>query len=382
MTTVLFLTRRLEYGGAERQLIFLAKGLRQAGLSVRVATFYPGGPLRKDLEAAGVPIVSLRKRRRWHVLGFVRGVKRVVKEVRPDILHGYLSTANILAVFLKLFMPGMRIVWGVRASNVELAQYGWLHQVQFLIECRLSRFADLVIANSQAGRDYAVAHGFPPEKMVVINNGIDVERFRPDLEARNRLRKEWGIAEAEKLIGLVGRLDPMKGHQTFLEAAALLGRDREDIRFICVGGGPLQQSGLQEFCGRLGMNKRLIWIDSSDDMVGIYNAMDIVTSSSSFGEGFSNVIGEAMACGVSCVVSNVGDSALIVGNTGEVVKPNNPNELAVGWTNMLKRLRREPALGVQARGRIVEHFRLEFLVEKTEAALMHLQHGIPSRSLS
>jgi glycosyltransferase involved in cell wall biosynthesis len=102
--------------------------------------------------------------------------------------------------------------------------------------------------------------------------------------------------------------------------------------------------------------------------------LDIATSSSSFGEGFSNVIGEAMACGVPCVVTDVGDSALIVGDTGEVVPPKNPQELADGWNRLLDRLRLEPNLGAQARARIIEHFRIDALVKKTHAILVGLRH--------
>ena len=376
MIHILFLNRRFEYGGAERQLVALAKGLRQAGLSVRVATFYLGGPLQKDLEAADVFVSPLGKRTRWDIFGFFTRLISLMRDVRPDVLHGYLSTANILTVLVKPLFPTVRIVWGLRASDMELERYSRLERVQYWVECRLSRFADMIILNSNAGLAHAMKHGFPRKKMVVIHNGIDVERFCPDLKARDRLRKEVGITQTEVLIGLVGRFDPMKGHETFLRAAALLIKERGDIRFLCVGNGPYKYKRmLQELGEQLGLDKRLIWIDSSDDMVGVYNGLDIATSSSSFGEGFSNVIGEAMACGIPCVVTDVGDSAIIVGNTGEVVPQRNPKALAEGWSLLLHRLRLEPNLGAQARMRIIQHFGIDTLVERTHAVLTGLQHG-------
>src|SRR5262245_44624458 len=258
---------------------------------------------------------------------------------------------------------------------MDLEQYGWMDRLLYRIERGLSRFADLIIVNSQSGFDYAVAHGFPRKRMVVIHNGIDVERFRPDLEARHRWRKDWGIAQTDVLVGLVGRIDPMKGHETFLRAGALLAKERDNVRFVCVGDGSSAfRRTLQSLSEHLGLHKRLMWIDSCSDLVEMYNAMDVVTSSSSFGEGFSNVIGEAMACGVPCVVTNVGDSAMIVGDTGQVVSPKNPQALAAGWDRLLDRLRLECNLNAQARTRIIQHFRIDKLVETTHDVLIRLEH--------
>ena len=370
---ILFLTRSLNYGGSERQLTLLARELLKRGQKIVVATFYPGGALRNDLSNAGVPTISLEKRSRWQVGGFVLRLIRYVRQLRPQILHSYLGTANILSVVLKPLFPFATIVWGVRASNMDLEQYGWMDRLLYRIERGLSRFADLIIVNSQSGFDYAVAHGFPRKRMVVIHNGIDVARFRPDFEARHRWRRDWGIAQTDVLVGLIGRIDPMKGHETFLRAGALLAKERDNVRFVCIGNGSSAfRRTLQSFAEQLGLHKRLLWIDSCSNLVEMYNAMDVVTSSSSFGEGFSNVIGEAMACGVPCVVTNVGDSALIVGSTGVVVPPRDSQALAAGWTQLLDRQEREPGVGILARTRIIEHFALDRLVEATQAALSRL----------
>ena len=131
---------------------------------------------------------------------------------------------NILTTCIKPIFPRARVVWGVRASNVDLDRYDWLSRLSYRIECLLSRFTDLTICNSRAGMEHAAAHGFPRERMTVIPNGIDTEHFKPDAAARERIRAEWGIAEKEMLIGLVARLDPMKDHPTFFHAAAMLAR--------------------------------------------------------------------------------------------------------------------------------------------------------------
>lgn len=374
MTSILFLNRRFEIGGAERQLLSLAKGLRRVGLSVKVATFYSGGPLQKDLEEAGIPLFVLGKRTRWDLFGFLTRLICLVKELRPNLLHGYLSTANILSVLVKPLFPGMQIIWGVRASDMNLERYSVLERMQYWVECRLSRFADLIIVNSHAGFAHAVANGFPASKMVVIQNGIDVDRFCPDLETRNRLRKEWGIAQNDRLIGLVGRLDPMKDHETFLRAAASLAKERNDVHFVCVGNGRFDyKSRLQELGRQLGLEKRLIWIDSHEDMQAVYNAFDVATSSSLFGEGFSNVIGEAMACGRICVVTDVGDAKEIVGNTGYVVPPGNPEALASAWREALTKGETESMRS--SRDRVVKYFGTGRLLQETMHALKKLDNA-------
>lgn len=364
---ILFLARSLNYGGSERQLVALAIGLHQEGQSVAVATFYPGGPFQHSLESAGVSVSSLGKHSRWGLVGFVWRLIRLVRRVRPKILHGYLGTSNILAVCLKPFCPGMKVIWGVRASNMELERYGWLDRLLYWIECRLSQCADVIIVNSHVGLDYAVSHGFPREKMVVIANGIDTERFYPDRHARARVREMWGIRAEAYLIGLVGRLDPMKGHMTFVRAAAVLMTQRPDVRFVCVGDGPeLYQRRLVALTEELGLKDRLHWVPASENIASLYNAFDIATSASYYGEGFSNAIGEAMACGIPCVVTDVGDGKLIVGETGSVVAAGDPKALALAWKNMLEMGPAErERQGQCARARIVQNFSLARLIKST-----------------
>ena len=366
-----FLTRSLSYGGSERQLVALAKGLWKQGTFVTVATFYPGGPLGRDLESTEVPVESLGKRSRWDVLGFFWRLVRLVFRVRPTILHGYLATANILTILLKPFFPSSKIVWGLRASNMELERYGYVDQIQSWVECKLSHFADLIVVNSHAGFDCAARKGFPQDKMVVIPNGIDVDRFHPDPVSRERLRDAWGISEREQLIGLIGRLDPMKGHDMFIKAAALLSRGRDNIRYICVGDGPEAfKQKLVALSQEVGLGHRFIWVSAGDDVGAIYNALDLVTSCSSYGEGFSNVIGEALACGKLCVVTDVGDAKRIVGDTGYVVAPGNPAALASTWQVALEAGGVEKASRSQrARERVIERFSLERLIEETARVL-------------
>ena len=187
---------------------------------------------------AQVRVRPLNKRGRWEVFGFLIRLIQVLREERADILHGYLHDANLMTMIPRFLTLCTKVVWGVRCSHIDLRQYDWLAWVEFKVNCWLSILPDAIIANSHVGRDYHLALGYPAEKTVVIPNGIDTERFRPNPLARRRIREEWGIKEQEELIGLVGRLDPMKDHPIFIEAAALLAKRRSEIRFVCVGGGP------------------------------------------------------------------------------------------------------------------------------------------------
>ena len=371
MIRIAFLIRSLEAGGAERQLVTLAKALNKENFNVTILCFYSGGILAKDLENTGVKLISLEKQHRWDVLSFSWRLYSEIKRLNPDILHGYLGSGNLLATFLKPALPTTRIFWGVRASNMDLTRYDWLSRVLYRLECFCSRFPDLIIVNSHAGQAYQLAHGFPADKMVVIPNGIDTEKFKPNPNARTKIRSEWGIPANTILVGLVGRLDPMKDHPTFLKAAALLCQVRQDVLFVCIGGGLENYAReMHQLANQLEISEKVIWAGARADVADVYNALDIAVSSSSYGEGFPNVIGEAMACGVPCVATDVGDSAWIVGDTGIIVPPKNPEELVAGWLTCMERDKNK--FGLQVRSRISENFSVKHLVEKTQEVLKDL----------
>ncbi len=367
MSRLLLLIRSLEMGGAERQLVTLATGLRARGYDVTVATFYDRGPLKTDLESLGIEVVSLGRRGRWDLLHQLIALTRIYRRERPAVVHTYADLANIFAAVLKIFFPSVRLVWGIRASDLDRLQYGWASRFSFQIERHLASVPDLIIANSNSGRAFCIEQGYPAEKISVIPNGVDVRAFRFDMRGRERLRAEWSIPQGAAVVGLVGRVDPMKDHHTFLKAAAALLSRREDMHFVCVGEGVLSQyvEGVRAQSEQLGLGERLHWIGMRNDMCAVYSALDVLCSSS-ITEGFSNVIAEAMACSVPCVVTHVGDSASIVGDAGVVVPPRNPEALADGVVNVLSRIQ---PFRKAARARIADQFSLERLLDTTENLL-------------
>jgi glycosyltransferase involved in cell wall biosynthesis len=252
---------------------------------------------------------------------------------------------------------------------MDLASFDLVTRLTYLVERRLARFADLIIANSEAGADlYRQASG-GRAPVVVVPNGFDLAAFAPDAEAGIRARAELGMGRDDIVIGMVARIDPMKDHDTFLEAAALaLGR-RRDLRFVCVGGGPTEaMERLRAKAEHLGIVGNVSWLGESGDTSSLYNAFDIATLASK-GEGFPNVIAEAMACGVPCVASDVGAAREIVDGHGLLTPPGDANALAAGWMLLLDRLGESGTQMRQAaRQWIVDQYGLDALVDRSLAA--------------
>ena len=367
MIRVAFLIRSLDRGGAERQLATLVKALNKDRFDVTVITFYSGGYFENELAESNIRLISLRKRGRWEVFRFLWRLIGELKRLHPDILHSYLVEPNLIVVLLKPLLRSTKIVWSVRASNMKLERYDWFARLNFNLQRFLSRFPDLIIANSEAGRAYQLARGFRAQRFIVIHNGIDTLKFKPNRELGKRIRESWRVTEKTVLIGLMARLDPMKDHPTFLKAAAVLCRGHSDLRFVCVGSGPEDYAkSLRRLADEHGITDRLIWAGERDDMPEVYNALDIACSSS-LSEGLPNTIAEAMACGVPCVVTDVGDSALLVGDTGIVVPPNDPQALAQALAECITM---PASMRGNPRSRIEERFAVSQLVNNTTAALM------------
>lgn len=382
---VVFFISDLNYGGAQRQLITLVKSINKEKFDVSVIYYYVDCPLEKDLQEADVTTICIEKKGWKDFFGFYLKLVIQLRKIQPDIIHSYLMIANLFALAIKPFFPFTKIVWGIRDSthlvwgidneeNIDIENNDQKDSLIFQTICFFSRFTDMIIANSYAGKKYFLAHNFPQDKTITITNGINTERFTIDPEARNNIRTEWGINPDTILIGLVGRIHPMKDHPTFLQAAAILSQNKKNIKFICVGSGEENyQQELQQLAKKLGLEAGLIWAGSRQDMPAVYNALDIAVSASSRGEGFSNVLGESMACGVSCVATDVGDSAIIIGDDGMVVSPGDFKALAIAIEQVIEKDDYHKYLHKKhLREKVVNNFSVAQLAQKTEQALLDL----------
>ena len=370
-TRIALLIDRLNIGGAERQFVVLADALQQNGHSVVALVFYPDGPLEADLRASRISTRVIGKRGRWDVIRFSIDLIRALRHERPSVLLCYSGVPNLLGILAKPFLSGTKIVWVSAHPTWICVGTAWCHRSS---DGWRRRSRDTPISSSRTptqGSRTSCRRRYSRRNIVVVPNGIDTDRFARNTESRARLRREWDLIAGEKVIGIVGRLDPMKDHQTFLQAASLLARQRNDVRFVCVGeGAPAYCEELQAAAARLGLKDRLLWLPNQVNMPEVYNALDILCSSSAYGEGFPNVLGEAMSCGVPCVVTSAGDAGEILGQPQWTVTPGDASALAKRLADLVdSRPEVAACLRTAGRERIVRKYSIARLVQATEQAL-------------
>jgi len=372
MIRVLFLIRSLGNGGAERQLTELACGMDRDRFEVSVATFYPGGARWEEIAGtAHVRLVSFEKKGRWTLLSFLRKAFRLVRLLQPQVIYSFAQEPNLIALLIGRAF-GARVVWGIRRSTAVLP-VDIIDFVSFLLNAFLSRFADRIIYNSHCGFDLHVERGFSARNALVVSNGFDTSRFFPDDEARRRQRAAWGLENDKPLIGIVGRLHPVKNHLLFFQAAVRIFRVFPEARFAVIGDGCEHRVAyLRQYANRIGIESRVICAGEINNMASAYNALDILALCSKE-EGCPNVVGEAMACGVACVVTDVGDAGRLLGERGLVVRPDDPEEMAEAWRR-LQQIQPEEKQRFKkaARERIIEHYSLLRMIDQTSALLQEL----------
>jgi glycosyltransferase involved in cell wall biosynthesis len=366
---IVFLTRALTPGGAERQLVITARGLRERGHDVRVLTFFDTNPLASALHDTGVEVEPLGKRGRWDIARFCLRLRRRLRKLRPDVLYSYLVVPNLVAAVVTPRRSGTRVVWGVRAAAMDLSQYDKLSRVSFWLTRHAAIGADAIVVNSRAGLLHHAAVGYPAERMCIIPNGIDAAAFAPRAEVRARVRAELGLADGTLCIGTVARVDRAKGLDTFIRAAGRLRRLGTAARFVIVGAGDeLLSAELRQLAAAEGVDRDVTWLGERLDVGDVYQGLDIFTSASRT-EGFSNAIAEAMASGVACVVTDVGDSAFIVGPCGAVVRADDPDALAAAWRALAPDAKARAATAECGRRRVQKEFGIDAMIDRTEQVL-------------
>jgi glycosyltransferase involved in cell wall biosynthesis len=224
---------------------------------------------------------------------------------------------------------------------------------------------DRIVLCAEAARAAHLRVGYTPEKLEVIPNGFDLSELRPDPVARQRIRGELGITDDTPLVGLVGRLHQHKDHQTFVRAARVVADRFPNAHFV--GAGEEQTysgSDLWNWVDDAGLRDRFHWLGVRCDVPAIDASLDVLVCSSTT-EGFPNVVGEAMACGVPCVATNVGECAEVVGDTGRIVPKQDPQRLGEAIAELLRLPRNARAeLGEAARLRVVERYDIKGIVHR------------------
>ena len=286
----------------------------------------------------------------------------IIKQKRPHILQTWMYHADLLGLLVGKLAHVPSILWNIQCSN--LPDDNWLSAFVRRMLVPLSPLPGAVLTNSHSGLRFHKAFGYRPKRWQYIPNPLDLSEFRPNPEARTWLRAQLKLQSKAILVGLIARFHPVKDHYTFIEAAKLLAAGNSAINFVLVG---LDIDGTNSKLVRMikstGIEDRFHLLGQRADVSRIISGLDLLCSSS-YSEGSSNVIAEAMACGVPCVVTDVGDSAFIVQNTGKVVPPKDAPAFAQACRELLNLSpRKRCELGLAARARVEEHFSLRAVVD-------------------
>ena len=347
--SVLHLITGLGTGGAEGLLVRLAVGLQAQGIPQHVVSLgNDRDSYAEVLQAHDIGVTALGVNSVASAPGGLIKLVGIIHRFSPRVIQGWMYHGNIFALIAhKLALPtGRRAVfWNLRASNMDAKRYGQIVRWS----ARLSRWPDVIIANSESGAAFHKSCGFKARRMVIIDNGIDSETFRPDMAARREVRQELGVPLDVPVIIHPARVDPMKDHESFLKAIAKV----PAVTALMVGSRT----------NRLEASKNVKALGLRRDMARLYAAADIVVSSSAFGEGFSNAIAEGMSTGLVPIVTDVGDARRIVADTGRVVPPSDPCALAAAIAQECASSDNGEAKGLRARARIVDNFSVVKFVE-------------------
>lgn len=372
MIRIVHVISDLDTGGAEMMLVKLVGAMDRDRFSNTVISLTDRGQLGGQIEYLGVTVHSLgMKRGRPGLLALPRLI-RLLRTLKPTIVQSWLYHADFLCLLAAPLAGVPSMVWNLRCSDMDFSCYPrqtrWIMRALALASSR----PDAVIVNSMAGQRVHCSHGYRVRRWEVIPNGFDLTRFYPDVLARQQLCEELGVSTDAVLVGLVARVDPMKGHGIFLDAAALVAKARTAARFLLVGRDTytlkpaIDERGLASFFYLLG---------ERENVNRLLPGMDIACLSS-ISEGFPNVLGEAMACGVPCAATDVGDARSIVADTGLIVPARNPAALANAIIDLIDR---GPAvreqLGRAARVRIETEYSLPRIIDRYATLYSDLSAG-------
>ncbi len=351
--TVMHVIPGFNVGGAESMLASLVTAERADAPRQVVVDLLAGGIYVESVRAAGIAVHELDIRRSWGGPKAVARLAKLIREEQPDVIQSWMYHGDLLAT-LGLLRSGRRrrtrLYWGVRCSYLDAKLYGLALRLVISACVRLSRVPDAILANSHAGRSVHRLMGYRTQKFLVVPNGIDVDRFRPDERARQAIRGQLGISPEAKVAILPARIDPMKDHETFLAVVDRL----PDVMMLAVGA---DTQFLPERPNMICLGTRL-------DMPSLYAASDVVISSSAFGEGFSNALGEGMAAGLPAVATDVGDAKRIIGDTGLVVPLGDAAALADAVRAIVDE---SPAATQERRGRARRRIAEDFSVGRAVA---------------
>jgi glycosyltransferase involved in cell wall biosynthesis len=372
---VVHLIPALESGGAQVMLCNLLSKTNREKFEPIVISMTDKGIFGDRIISLNVPLYTLGMELGKPSIKSLWKLQDLLKKIKPDVIQSWMYHANIAAQLSQLLsFMNIPVCWSIHHSIASLGSEKKLTILLIKLGAYLSYLIPEIVFVSQLSQQQHQALGYSARNSCVIPNGFDTSLYLPSPAARHSVRADLGLPENVFLIGAIGRNHPMKDHANFISAAALLLAHHPDVHFLLIGSGlDNDNSTLVAQIEQLKIQDRIHLLGVRSDISRLSAALDICSLSSAYGEAFPLVIGEAMSCGVPCVVTDVGDSAWIVGNAGRVVPPKNAPALAQAWQELLELEPQARAeLGKRARERVIENFSLESIVDRYEELYVSL----------
>jgi glycosyltransferase involved in cell wall biosynthesis len=373
MKIVLF-TSKLELGGAERQLCELAKYFHRSGHDITVMTFYSGGKLEEEFRTIpGIKLLTMGSTGAWHSLFLTLKVAVYCRRIAADVLYCFIGHEP---AFITKFLTKTQTVIRISNGGMDFSQRDSKTKLLLRLGRFFSIWTNLIVANSLAGQRFYQSFGYNPAKMVIVHNGFDVSRFRPDADLRLLSRSEMKVSEQTFVFGYVARFHPGKGHKFFLEATVDLLAVSKDWKVVFAGSGSEEfKIELQKIAEQHGLDEHCIWMDSCTDMPRFYNGLDTCVLVSP-AEGFPNAVGEAMSVGLPCIATRVGEVSELLGSGEFIVEYGDVSGLSANLRKILESPSESlKGIGEQNRKRMVEKFSVEQCGEKYLHLFDVLIHG-------
>lgn len=357
MTRILHIITGLGTGGAERALVRLVGNGIGARVDNHVLSLSGDGPMAGPLEAAGAQL-HLPQRQAWGLLPLE--VAQLARRLRPDIVQGWMYHGNLAASMARLAIAGAPpVLWNIRQSLDHLESEKLLTRGVIRAGAALSRHPDRIIYNSRLAQSQHQTLGYAGRGSVFIPNGFVAGAAGPaPTAARRAFWQQFGLDGQRPVVLHVGRMHPVKGHKHFLQAAARLLESRADVQFVLIGKDVSPDNpAFGEYAGLAG-HDRVRFLGARRDVADFMRHSDIFVLSS-LAEAFPNVLGEAMAAGLACVTTDVGDAREILGGNGTVVPAGDAAALEAGIALYLGMPDVRAAHGAGARARIGEHYSID-----------------------
>lgn len=372
MRTILHVITGLGMGGAEMALLRLINGTPPGSYEHQVITLTPGGSMLPAFARARIKVTQFDFRRR-PLYSFLQ-LLRVMHLVRPDIVQTWMYHADLVGGLAARLSGNRKIIWGIRTSGVSPGSRATAG-VQRLCAWMSKLVPHTIVCVAEASRKAHINRGYDAARMVVVHNGFNLKKS-VHIEPSVTLRKACGFDDSHLVIGNLARFDPDKDLENFVRAAGLLAPLYTQVRFLLIGyRGESERAQLESWIAKTGYASRFTLLPECSDSAVCLQAMDIFCLSSR-NEGFPNVVGEAMAECVPCVVTDVGDTALLVGDTGIVVVKEDSTALASGLEHVLRMSSEDRSmLGMQALARVRDFFTVGHTVAQFEAIYNTVMKG-------